>query len=138
VAIAKISDMKRLTIWLSLVAILFHCGSIYARSVTKTTAGIYGYILTKTTAPTEDYGSTAYVPNCIIIIKSGLNGKIIKKSKANRYGKFTITVPPGKYSVTFTVPTASVPRGWRPESEVVAVTVWRGFYTEIKPIIVIF
>lgn len=106
-----------------------------ARSTSKKTSGIYGHIKTITRTANEEYGATKSMAFSDVVVKSKSNSKFMKKTQSNRYGDFTISLPPGKYIVTATVPTTSLPKGWHPESVEQAVTVWQGFYTKSNLIV---
>jgi hypothetical protein len=100
----------------------------------KSTSGIYGYVWVTQGGPIENPESY-YVPNCQVVVgligKDGSYGRMVKEGRANRFGRFTITVPPGKYYVGAYVPKESETWGWREIP--VETTVWRGFYTEANP-----
>jgi len=110
--------------WLTIVNVACpECNAESRGSKPKSTSGVYGYVQVDTMNPQV---GMEYVPNCNIIVRRTKDKKVIKRAKSNGDANFTITLPPGKYSVT-----ASPPTGWAMSRTTVIVTVWKGFYTQV-------
>ena len=91
-------------------------------------SGIYGSVSVKNLPPTsENVPTEAYLPDCEVIIKSANDKKEVKRVRSDKSGKFTVILPPGKYTLSPHIPKM---QAWLALET--SVTVWRGFKSEAE------